>query len=81
VAPADEQPGTAGSQGAAGRGSGDYRSSPQVPGDRPRPYSYADLRQRLGRLPRGHPSCPFNADGSRKPPPPNLRELELEPGE
>jgi hypothetical protein len=51
------------------------------PTDRPRPYSYSDLRQRLERLPRGHPSCPFNADGSRKPPPPNLRELELSPGE
>jgi hypothetical protein len=52
---------------------------PQHSTDRPRPYSYADLHQRLERLPRGHPSCPFNADGSRKPPPPNLRELELDP--
>jgi len=28
-------------------------------------------------LPRGHPSSPYHADGSRKPPPPNLRALEL----
>jgi hypothetical protein len=46
-------------------------------GDRPRPWSREDLLQRLERLPRGHPSSPCNADGTRKPPPPNLRALEL----
>jgi hypothetical protein len=45
--------------------------------DRPTPYSRHDLRQRLERLPPGHPSCPYHAGGSRKPPPPDLRELEL----
>src|SRR5437763_9782972 len=48
-----------------------------APADRPRPWSYEDLRQRLERLPRGHPSSPYNADGSRRPPPPDLRALEL----
>jgi hypothetical protein len=52
------------------------------PAERPRPYSHADLSQRLERLPHGHPSSPRNADGSRKPPPPLLRDLELPlPGE
>jgi predicted kinase len=59
------------------RGGSDYRRAAQAPADRPRPYSYEDLNQRLERLPRGHPSSPYNADGSRKPPPPNLRALEL----
>jgi hypothetical protein len=31
----------------------------------------ADLRQRLERLPPGHPSSPYNDDGSRKPPVPD----------
>jgi predicted kinase len=53
----------------------------QSPADRPSPDSYQGIRQRLERLPRGHPSCPYNADGSRKPPPPNLRALELRPGD
>src|SRR5437762_9611290 len=30
-----------------------------------------DLRQRLVRLPPGHPSSPYNDDGSRKPPVPD----------
>ena len=42
-----------------------------------RPWSCEDLQQRLERLPRGHPSSPYNADGSRKPPPPDLRTLAL----
>jgi predicted kinase len=45
--------------------------------DHPRPWSREDLQQRLEWLPRGHPSSPYNADGSRRPPPPDLRALEL----
>jgi hypothetical protein len=37
----------------------------------------ADLTQRLQRLPPGHPSSPYQADGTRKPTPPKLRALEL----
>jgi hypothetical protein len=53
------------------------------PGPWPRPVdapvrvSPADLRLRLERLPLGHPSSPYEDDGSRKPPPPRLRHLEL----
>lgn len=46
---------------------------------RPEPGSWADLRQRLERLPHGHPSSPYHVDGERKPPPPRLRHLELAP--
>jgi hypothetical protein len=45
----------------------------------PEPGSWADLRQRLERLPYGHPSSPYHVDGERKPPPPRLRHLELAP--
>jgi predicted kinase len=55
----------------------DQRQVGQAPGDRPAPYSYADLQERLERLPRGHPSSNYHADGSRKPPPLRLRDLEL----
>ena len=37
----------------------------------------ADLAARLERLPIGHPSSPHRADGSRKPPPPDLSKYEL----
>jgi hypothetical protein len=37
----------------------------------------ADLRYRLEQLPVGHPSSPYNDDGTRKPPVPRLRQLEL----
>jgi hypothetical protein len=37
----------------------------------------AELRERMERLPPGHPSSPFNDDGSRKPPPPDLSAYEL----
>lgn len=46
---------------------------------RPEPGSCADLRQRLDRLPYGHPSSPYHVDGERKPPPPRLMHLELAP--
>ena len=55
----------------------DQRNAGGAPGDRPAPYSYADLQQRLDRLPPGHPSSDYNADGSRRPPPLRLRDLEL----
>ena len=45
--------------------------------DAPPRWSRAELQQRLLRLPPGHPSSPFNGDGSRKPPPPDLKKLEL----
>jgi hypothetical protein len=41
--------------------------------------SLADLRQRLEKLPYGHPSSPYHVDGERKPPPPRLKHLELAP--
>jgi hypothetical protein len=50
-----------------------------VSGGRPQPGSLADFRQRLERLPYGHPSSPYHVDGERKPPPPRLRHLELAP--
>jgi hypothetical protein len=37
----------------------------------------AQLRERMERLPHGHPSSPYNDDGSRKPPLPDLSRYEL----
>jgi hypothetical protein len=45
--------------------------------DRPERGSVAELRLRLERLPVGHPSSPYNDDGTRKPPVARLRHLEL----
>jgi predicted kinase len=45
----------------------DLQSLPERSGDR------GDLRQRLERLPPGHPSSPVEADGSPRPPEPGLR--------
>jgi hypothetical protein len=45
--------------------------------DRPERGSLADLRQRLERLPPGHPSSPYNDDLTRKPPVARLKDLEL----
>jgi hypothetical protein len=45
--------------------------------DRPARDSAADLRQRLGRLPYGHPSSPYHDDGTAKPPLVQLKNLEL----
>ena len=47
--------------------------------ERPVPGSLADLRQRLERLPYGHPSSPYHVDGERKPAPHRLKHLELAP--
>jgi predicted kinase len=62
---------------ADGRGRNDQPPALTTPADRPRAWSREDLQQRLERLPRGHPSSPYNADGTAKPPPPNLRAIEL----
>jgi len=49
--------------------------------DRPRlPESdrvHAELQERMERLPPGHPSSPYNDDGTRKPPPLDLSDYEL----
>ena len=37
----------------------------------------AELKERLERLPLGHPSSPYNDDGSPKPPLPDLSDYEL----
>ncbi len=56
--------------------------SHEGPADRPARGSLTDLRQRLERLPLGHPSSPYHDDGSRKPPVVRLKDLELPlPGE
>jgi hypothetical protein len=39
--------------------------------------SDAQMQAQLERLPPGHPSSPWDADGRRRPPPPWLAELEL----
>jgi hypothetical protein len=46
------------------------------PPDRKTAGSRADLQQRLRGLKPGHPSSPYNGDGSRKPDPVPLSELE-----
>src|SRR6516162_11665951 len=47
--------------------------------DHPReaPAQSTELQSRLERLPVGHPSSPYQGDGSRKPPPPDLADYEL----
>src|SRR5207253_7259797 len=37
----------------------------------------AELQERMERLPPGHPSSPYNHDGSPKPPLPDLSDYEL----
>ena len=50
--------------------------------ERPARGSLTEMRQRLERLPSGHPSSPYHDDGSRKPPVVRLKDLELPlPGE
>src|SRR5271155_5581715 len=45
--------------------------------ERPERGSFAELRQRLERLPAGHPSSPYNDDLTRKLPVTSLKDLEL----
>ncbi|MGD0685418.1 MAG: hypothetical protein ABSA03_09905, partial [Streptosporangiaceae bacterium] len=61
---------------------GEYGADSAGPGDRPARGSAADLRQRLERLPHGHPSSPYHDDGTPRPPLVRLKNLELPlPGE
>jgi hypothetical protein len=70
----DQQPGSG--QGRPGV------AAPDSPRREDLPARGSDLPQRLERLPPGHPSSPYNDDGTRKPPVPQLRHLELPvPGE
>ena len=39
--------------------------------------SDGEMRAALEALPPGHPSSARNADGTRRPPPPRLKDLEL----
>jgi hypothetical protein len=52
-----------------------------VAGQQDRPHAAEkatdDLTQRMERLPSGHPSSPYNHDGTRKPPVPRLSDREL----
>jgi hypothetical protein len=72
-----KKPTDAGQPGAQGDG-----PDPPDPPDHPDPPdrktagSRADLQQRLRGLKPGHPSSPYNGDGSRKPDPVPLSELE-----
>jgi predicted kinase len=45
--------------------------------DQPKAGSNADLKARLDVLPHGHPSSPYNEDGSARPTVSRLRDLEL----
>jgi hypothetical protein len=61
---------------------GEHGADSAGPGDRPARGSAADLRQRLERLPHGHPSSPYHDDGTPRPPLVRLKNLELPlPGE
>lgn len=59
----------------------DYRGRPTdyagMPPDRPARGSVAELRFRLGRLPAGHPSSPYDDQGLLRPSPDQIRQLEL----
>jgi hypothetical protein len=73
-----------GSQDRRDQAPGSAQRAPEVgradtprPDDLPARGSKADLRQRLEWLPAGHPSSPYNDDGTRKLPVPRLKELEL----
>jgi predicted kinase len=46
-------------------------------GDDPKPGSRQALQRRLDDLSHGHPSSPYNEDGSHKPPVPDVRDYEL----
>jgi hypothetical protein len=58
-----------------------YRGGPAdyagMPPDRPARGSVAELRLRLGRLPAGHPSSPYDDQGLLRPSPDQIRQLEL----
>ena len=77
---AAEQPAVAAGARARAPSAGDSPARQiDQPNRTPVPGSWADLSQRLERLPYGHPSSPYHVDGERKPPPPRLKHLELAP--
>ena len=49
--------------------------------DTPAPSAPGRLSDRLDRLPPGHPSSPYEADGTRRQPPVRLRDLDTEIGD
>lgn len=53
--------------------------APDAVADTPREayHRHTDMDERLERLPLGHPSSPYDGDGSRRPDPPNLADYEL----
>src|SRR5205823_12201863 len=53
------------------------RREPDAVGPREPDPITAELRERMERLPPGHPSSPYNDDGSPKPPLPDLSDYEL----
>ena len=53
------------------------RREPDTVGPREPDPIKAELRERMERLPPGHPSSPYNDDGSPKPPLPDLSDYEL----
>src|SRR5258707_1225360 len=77
---AAEQPAVAAGARARAPSAGDSPARQiDQPNRTPVPGSWADLSQRLERLPYGHPSSPYHVDVERKPPPPRLKHLELAP--
>ena len=54
-----------------------HPDDPQRGPDNPRPGSTEDMRDRLKDLPDGHPSSPYNDDGSPKPPVLRLKDLDI----
>lgn len=59
----------------------DRLTEQQTSPDRVRPYTPdkvdPGLLKRMERLPQGHPSSPYNADGTRRPPVPDITSSEL----
>src|SRR5215831_19383086 len=53
------------------------RREPDPVGPRESDPIRAELQERMERLPPGHPSSPYNDDGSPKPPLPDLSDYEL----
>jgi hypothetical protein len=58
-------------------GPADYAARPPDRPERPARGSVAELRLRLGRLPAGHPSSPYDDQGLPRSSPQQLRQLEL----
>src|SRR5216683_6876498 len=72
---AAEQPAVAAGARARAPSAGDSPARQiDQPNRTPVPGSWADLSQRLERLPYGHPSSPYHVDGELKPPPPRDRK-------